>query len=71
VVKARFIRVLGDSEAAGAVALGVGIDDQDLQIIGGEGGCEVDGGSGFPYSAFLIGDREYSAQAKILPCCFT
>ena len=71
VVEAGFVGIFGDAEAAGGVALGVGIDDQDPDVIGGQGGGEIDGGRGLPDSAFLVGNCEYSAQAVMVACCFT
>ena len=71
VVEAGLVGILGDAEAAGGVALGVGIDDEDANVIGGERSGEIDGGRGFPDAAFLVGDCEDSAQAFRLACCFT
>ena len=71
VVEAGLVRVFGDAEAAGGVALGVGIDHQDAYVIGRERSGEIDGGRGFPDAAFLVGDSEDSAQAFRLTCCFT
>lgn len=55
-----------DAEASSGVALGVGVDDEDPEIIGSEGSCKVDGGGGFPYSAFLVSNGENSAQAGMV-----
>ena len=52
-------------------SLRVGIDQEYLDVVGGQGGGEVDGGSGLPHSAFLIGNREYSAQGVMLARRFT
>ena len=45
-----------DAEAAGAVGLGVEIDQQDALAADGEGGGEIEGGGGFPNPAFLVCD---------------
>jgi hypothetical protein len=66
VVETRAIGALRDAQTRRGVALGVGIDDQNRQIVGRERSGEVDGGRGLPDSAFLIGNREDSAQAVML-----
>ena len=71
VIEAGLVRIFGDAEAAGGVALRVGIDHQDAYVIGCQGGGEIDGGRGFPDAAFLVGNSEDSAQAFRLACCFT
>ena len=65
-IEAGLVGVLGNTEATGCITLGIGVDDQDAKVIGGQGSGEVDGGSGFSYTALLVGDRENSAQAVIL-----
>jgi hypothetical protein len=65
-VEARAVRVFGDSQPCGGVALRVGVDNQDSEVIGCKRGGKINGGSGFPYPAFLINDGEDSAQAAIL-----
>ncbi len=55
VVEAGFIGILGDAEAAGTVALRVGIDEENPDVVSGQGGGKVNGGGGLPDSAFLIG----------------
>ena len=70
VVDAGPLAVFGDAEAGGGIALGVGIDDEDTEVIGGQGGGQVDGGRGFTDPAFLVGNREYRAQAAILARVF-
>ena len=42
----------------GAVGLGIEVDQEGLQTLGGEGGGEVDGGGGLPDSPFLIRDAD-------------
>ena len=71
VVEAGLVGIFGDAEAGGGVALGVGIDHQDAEVVGGQRSGEIDGGGGFPDAAFLVGDCEDSAQAFRLACCFT
>ena len=66
VVQAGAFRIFGDAKAGGGIALRVGVDDQDLKVVGGKGGGQVDGGGGFSDSAFLVGNGEDSAQAAIL-----
>jgi hypothetical protein len=66
VIEAGMGRVFGDAEASGGVALGVGVDDQDAEVVGREGSGQIDGGSGLSNSAFLISDGENSAQAAIV-----
>ena len=66
VVEAGAVGVFGDAEAGGGVALGVGVDDQDAEVIGGQGGGQIDGGGGFSDAALLVGDGKDSAQAAIL-----
>ena len=58
--------ILGYAEASGSIALRVRVDDENPEIIGGQGGSKIDGGGSFPYPALLVGDREDSAQAVIL-----
>ena len=70
-VKAGFIGVLGDPEAAGTVALRIGVNDEDANIIRGKRGGEIDGGCGLPDPAFLVGNCEDSAQGVMVACCFT
>ena len=62
-IEAWLVGVFGNAEAAGGVALRVGIDDQNPDVVGGQRGGEVDGGRGFADAAFLVGDCEDSAQA--------
>jgi hypothetical protein len=66
VVEAGVVGVFGDSKTCGGIALRVGIDDEDAEVIGGEGGSQIDGGCGFSDSAFLVGYGENSAQAAIV-----
>jgi hypothetical protein len=71
VIEAGFVWVLGDTETAGGIALGVGIDHQDAYVVDSQGGGEVDGGRGFADAALLVGNCEDSAQAFRLARCFT
>ena len=71
VVEAGLVGIFGDAEAAGGVALGVGVDDEDPNVVGCQGSGEIDGGGGFPDAALLVGNGEDSAQAFRLTCCFT
>ena len=57
-----------DSQTAGGVSLGIGIDQQDFDLARGKRGCEVDGGRGFPYAALLVGNSNDSAQVVNLTC---
>ncbi len=66
VVEAGAFRILGDAQAGSGIALGVRVDDEDLKVIGGKGGGQVDGGGRFSHSAFLVGYGENSAQAAML-----
>ena len=65
-VEAGPVRVFGDAQAGSGIALRVRVDDQDLEVIGSQGGGQIDGGGGLSHSAFLVGDGENSAQADIL-----
>ena len=47
-----------EADAAGEIALRIGIDEQDALVGQGEGRAEVDGGGGLADAAFLICDRE-------------
>jgi hypothetical protein len=55
-VGALAVGILLKTEAGGRVGLGVAIDEEGMDAAGGEAGGEVDAGSGFPYSTFLVGD---------------
>lgn len=65
-VKTGSVWVFGNSQACSGVALGIRVDDQDPEVIGSQCGGKIDGGCGFPNPAFLVSDREDSAQAAIL-----
>ena len=65
-VEAGPVRILGDTQTSGGIALRVGIDDQNLKVIGGQCSGEINGGCGFTHAAFLVGDSENSVQAVIL-----
>ena len=56
-----------EADAAGQVALGVHVDEQDALLGEGEGGREVDGGSGFTDAALLIGDGEDAGHLVVRP----
>jgi hypothetical protein len=72
VIKTRLGGVFGNPEACSGVALGIGIYNEDPEVIGRQGRREVDSGGRFSDSAFLIDNCEDSAQAAILACfCFT
>ena len=47
-----------DAQAAGGVALGVAVDQQDAALQGAETGAEVDGGGGLADPALLVRDGE-------------
>ena len=66
-VEAGAIRVLGDTEAARGIALGIGVDDEDSEVVGGEGSGEVDSGGRLADAALLIRNCKNPAQAVILP----
>lgn len=65
-VEAGAIGILGDAEAAGGIALRVGIDDQDSEVVCCQRSGKIDGGSGFADATLLICDCKYPAQAAIL-----
>ena len=65
-VEAGAIGILGYAETAGGIALGVGVDDQDFEIVRCQRGGEVDGGCRFADATFLVCDCKYPAQAAIL-----
>ena len=74
VIQARPVGSFRHPETRRGVPLWIRIDDQDLEIVCSQRGGQIDGGRGFSYSALLVGDREYSAQAVILTrwkVCFT
>jgi hypothetical protein len=62
--KGRFV----DTEAAGRVALGVHVNEEDAAPEGGEAGTEVDRGGGLADSAFLVNDCYYAAQLAPTRC---
>jgi hypothetical protein len=45
-----------DSEAAGGVPLGIGIDEENFDFADSEGGREIDGSGCFTHATFLVGD---------------
>ena len=49
-------RLSPQADAAGQVALGIDIDEQNLASVGGEGRGKVDGGRGLADAALLVGD---------------
>jgi len=66
VIQTRLGWVFGYSQTSSGIPLRVGVDDQHPEVIGGQGRSQIYGCGGFPYPAFLISDRENSAQAAIL-----
>ena len=68
VVETRPGRIFGYPETRGGVALGIRVYDENPEVIGSQCGGKINSGSGFPNSAFLVSDREDSAQAAILAC---
>ena len=55
-------RVLGESDGGCSVGLGVTVDEKCGLVGGSQAGREIHGGSGLPYSAFLIRYRDDSCQ---------
>ena len=47
-----------EAQAAGAVALRVEVDEDDLAAQLGQGGAQVDGGRGLAHAALLVDDRD-------------
>jgi hypothetical protein len=66
-VQAGPVGVLRSAHSGGGVALGVGVDYQNAQVVGGQGSGYIDGGGGLSDAALLIGDGEDLAQAVMLP----
>jgi hypothetical protein len=64
VVDSEVAGCFGDTEAGGGVALGIGVDEEDAEVIGGKGGREVNRRCGFADAAFLIGDGDSSTQSR-------
>jgi hypothetical protein len=62
-VEASAGRVFTYAQAGSGVPLGVGIDDQNMKIVGGQGCSHVNGGRRFSDSALLIGYCEDFPQA--------
>ena len=62
VVKRRSARVASKAQACGGVALGVGVNEEDGDLGGGERCSDVDSGGGLSYTAFLIGNRDNLSQ---------
>src|SRR5581483_5333915 len=62
VVDGRRILALGNAEAGGGISLRVGVDEEDLEDVCGEGGCQIDSCSSFANPAFLVGDSNYFCQ---------
>ncbi len=48
----------GNAEAGGGVALRVEVDQQDLFVVGGQRGGQVDRGRGLADPSLLVGDRQ-------------
>jgi hypothetical protein len=47
--------------------LRIGIDYQDLEVVGSKRSSEVDSGGSFADTTFLVGNGDYAAQAAMLP----
>ena len=47
-----------DAEGGGGVALGIDVNDQDVQAGSGQGSSDVHGGGGLAHAALLVGHRE-------------
>lgn len=62
VVNGSQTRSLLDSEAAGRISLGIGVDQEDFYIADSEGGSKIDGGGSLTYTAFLVGYCNDSAH---------
>ena len=56
--------IAAKADAAGGVGLGIAIDQQSWRSQGGERCGEVDGGGGFPYPTFLIGDGDDATHRR-------
>lgn len=52
----------GDPQAGGGVTLRIGVDEKDLEIVGGERSSEVDGRGGLTDATLLVGYRDYFSQ---------
>jgi len=52
----------GDPEAGGGVTLRIGVDEKDLEVVGGERSSEIDGRCGLADATFLVSDRDYFSQ---------
>jgi hypothetical protein len=65
-IEAGAFRILGNAQAGGGIALGVGVYEQNSEVISRQRGRQVNGGRGLTDPALLIGDGEYSAQTAIL-----
>jgi hypothetical protein len=66
-VQAGPVGVLGCAHSRRGVALGIGIDNENAQIVSGESSGYVDGGGCLSDAAFLVGDCEDLAQGVMLP----
>jgi hypothetical protein len=65
-VEARPVRTLRDAKATGGIALGIGIDHQDAEVIGSKGSGQVNRSSGLSDAALLVCNSKNSAQAAML-----
>ncbi len=65
-VQARKVGTLCGSHSCGGVALWIGIDYEDAEIVSSQGGGNINGGSGLPNAALLIRDGKNPAQAVML-----
>src|ERR1039457_5396399 len=66
-VQAVAVAVVRGPHSGRSVTLGVGIDNEDAEVVGGQSGSYVDGGGCLPNAALLVGDGEDLAQAVMLP----
>jgi len=60
------VGVFAHAQSTRCIALGIGVNDENLQFASGERGCQIDSGRSFTDAAFLIGDREDFAQGVML-----
>ncbi len=58
VIDRAVVAIARDAEAAGAVGLGIAVDEDALQSFESEGGAEIDRGRGLADATFLVGDSE-------------
>ena len=58
--------VLWGAQSGGGVSLGIGVDHQDVEIVGRQGRSYINRSGGLTNTALLIGDCEDAAQAVML-----